>query len=262
MSRIHPTAIIDPKAELDASVEVGPYAVIGPHVKIGPGTRVGPHCVIEGHTTIGRDNQFFQFGSIGAAPQDKKYAGEPTELRIGDRNVIREFCTFNTGTMQDAGVTRIGSDNWIMAYVHVAHDCVIGNHSTIANNATFAGHVEVGDWVTVGGLTGVLQRMRIGAHAMIGFASHINKDVPPFMVVDGHPLEVRGVNLTGLKRREFSDTRVRAIREMHKLLYRQDLTLEQSRAGIRALAQTSPEVDVDVALMEEFLASSVAGIAR
>lgn len=262
MSRIHPTAIVDPKAELDASVEVGAYAVIGPNVKIGAGTQVGPHCVIEGYTTIGRDNQFYQFSSIGAAPQDKKYAGEPTELRIGDRNLIREFCTFNTGTTQDAGVTQIGSDNWIMAYVHVAHDCVIGDHTTIANNATFAGHVRVGDWVTVGGLTGVLQRMRIGAHAMVGFASHINKDVPPFMVVDGHPLEVRGVNLTGLKRREFSETRIRAIREMHKLLYRQELTLEQSRAGILALSVNSPELAADVALMDAFLSTSAAGIAR
>lgn len=262
MSRIHPTAIVDKQAQLDGTVEVGPYAIIGPNVKIGSGTKVGAHCVIEGHTTIGRDNHFFQFGSIGAAPQDKKYAGEPTELRIGDRNVIREFCTFNTGTSQDAGVTAIGSDNWIMAYVHVAHDCIIGDHTTIANNATFAGHVHVGDWATVGGLTGVLQRMRIGAYAMIGFASHINKDVPPFMVVDGHPLEVRGVNLTGLKRRDFSDARVKAIREMHKLLYRQDLTLDQSRERIRALAVSAPEAAVDIALMDGFLGSSAAGIAR
>lgn len=262
MSRIHPTAIVDPKAELDSTVEIGPYAVIGARVRIGAGTTVGAHCVIEGNTTIGRDNRFYQFSSIGAAPQDKKYAGEPTELRIGDRNQIREFCTFNTGTVQDAGLTQIGSDNWIMAYVHVAHDCVIGDFTTIANNATFAGHVHVGDWATVGGLTGVLQRMRIGAHTMIGFASHINKDVPPYMVVDGHPLEVRGVNLTGLKRRDFSDARIRAIREMHKLLYRQDLTLEQSRESIRALSASTPEAAADIALMDGFLGSSTAGIAR
>ncbi|RYF71924.1 MAG: acyl-ACP--UDP-N-acetylglucosamine O-acyltransferase, partial [Comamonadaceae bacterium] len=201
MTQIHATAVVDPRAQVDESVVVGPYAVVGPDVKIGAGTTVGAHCVIEGHTTIGRDNRIFQFASLGAAPQDKKYAGEPTELVIGDRNTIREFCTFNLGTAQDAGVTRIGDDNWIMAYVHIAHDCQLGNQITMANNATLAGHVHVGNWVTVGGLTGVLQRMRLGEHAMVGFGSHVNKDVPPFMVVDGHPLTVRGVNLVGLKRR-------------------------------------------------------------
>lgn len=262
MSRIHPTAIIDPHAELDSSVSVGPYTVIGPHVKVGAGTTIGAHCVIEGHTTIGRDNRIFQFNSLGAIPQDKKYAGEPCELTIGERNTIREFCTFNTGTAQDKSETRIGSDNWIMAYVHIAHDCVVGNQITMANNATLAGHVEVGDWATVGGLTGVLQRMRIGAHAMVGFASHVSKDVPPYMVVDGNPLSVRGVNLVGLRRRDFSDQRIAAIREMHKLLYRQTLTLEQAREAILLMPQQMPEAAQDVALMDEFLAGSVAGIAR
>ena len=262
MSRIHPTAIIDPHAELDGSVSVGPYTVIGPHVKVGAGTTIGAHCVIEGHTTIGRDNRIFQFNSLGAIPQDKKYAGEPCELTIGERNTIREFCTFNTGTAQDKSETRIGSDNWIMAYVHIAHDCVVGNQITMANNATLAGHVEVGDWATVGGLTGVLQRMHIGAHAMVGFASHVSKDVPPYMVVDGNPLSVRGVNLVGLRRRDFSDQRIAAIREMHKLLYRQTLTLEQAREAILLLPQQMPEAAQDVALMDAFLAGSVAGIAR
>jgi len=208
--------VVDARACIDASVAIGPYAVIGPHVRIGAGTTVGAHCVIEGHTTIGRDNRIFPFAALGAAPQDKKYGGEPTELRIGDRNTIREFCTFNTGTVQDRGVTAVGDDNWIMAYVHIAHDCTVGHHTTMANNATLAGHVEVGDWATVGGLCGVLQRMRIGAHTMVGFSSHVGKDVPPYMVVDGNPLAVRGVNLVGLRRRGFSEQRISAIREMHR----------------------------------------------
>ncbi len=262
MSSIHPTAIVEPGAELDPSVSVGPYTVIGAHVRIGAGTTIGAHCVIEGHTTIGRDNRIFQFNSLGAVPQDKKYAGEPTELVIGDRNTIREFCTFNLGTVQDAGATRIGDDNWIMAYVHIAHDCQLGNQITMANNTTLAGHVIVGDWATIGGLTGVLQRMRIGAHAMVGFASHVGKDVPPFMVVDGNPLAVRAVNLVGLKRREFSDPRLRAIREMHKLIYRQGKTLDEARSAIQALAAEVPEAAADIRLMDEFLAASVAGIAR
>ena len=259
---IHATALVDPLAQIDSSVSVGPYTMIGPHVRIGAGTTIGAHCVIDGRTTIGRDNRIFQFNSIGAVPQDKKYAGEPCELVIGDRNTIREFCTLNIGTAQDAGVTRVGNDNWIMAYVHIAHDCQLGNQITMANSVTLAGHVQVGDWATVGGLTGVLQRMRIGAHAMVGFASHIGKDIPPFMVVDGNPLAVRGVNLIGLRRREFSAERISAIREMHKLLYRQGKTLEDARTGMAALALAVPEAAADVAFMDNFLGSSASGIAR
>ena len=262
MSNIHATAIVDPAARIDPTATIGPYAVIGPEVSIGARTTVGAHCVIEGRTTIGEDNRIFQFASLGAQPQDKKYAGEPTELVIGHRTTIREFCTFNTGTVQDRAVTRVGDDNWIMAYVHIAHDCQVGNQTTLANNTTLAGHVDVGDWATVGGLTGVLQRMRIGAHTMIGFASHVGKDVPPFMVVDGNPLAVRGVNLVGLRRRAFSDERIAAIREMHKLLYRQGLTLEQARAAIMALPEKMPQARDDVALMDAFIAGSSAGIAR
>ena len=262
MTLIHSTAIVDPKAELDPTVSVGPYAVIGPQVRIGAGTTVGAHCVIEGRTSLGRDNRVFQFASLGAVPQDKKYAGEPTQLVIGDRNTIREFCTFNLGTVQDIGTTRMGDDNWIMAYVHIAHDCQLGNQITMANNATLAGHVEVGDWATIGGLTGVLQRMRIGTHAMVGFASHVGKDVPPFMVVDGNPLAVRGVNLVGLRRRDFSNARIAAIREMHKLIYRQGKTLDEARTAITALAADTPEVAADAALMDAFLGSSASGIAR
>jgi len=262
MTQIHPTAIVDPRAQLDASVAVGPYAVIGPQVRVGAGTTIGAHCVIEGRTTIGRDNRFFQFSSIGAAPQDKKYAGEDTALVIGDRNTIREFCTFNLGVPQAGGVTRVGDDNWIMAYTHIAHDCHIGNNTTLANNTTMAGHVELGDWVTIGGLTGIHQFVKIGAHAMVGFASAVSQDVPPFMLVDGNPLAVRGYNVVGLRRRAFSSARIGAVKQMHRLLYREGKTLDQARAGIDALAQQTPEAAPDVALMRDFLASATRGIAR
>jgi UDP-N-acetylglucosamine acyltransferase len=259
---IHPTAIVDPGAQLDSSVSVGPYTVIGPHVRIGAGTTVGPHTVIEGHTTIGRDNRIFQFASIGAANQDKKYAGEPCELVIGDRNTIREFVTFHIGTVQDRGVTRIGDDNWIMAYTHIAHDCVVGNRTTLANNTTLGGHVELGDWVTVGGLTGIHQFVKVGAHAMVGFASAVSQDVPPFMLVDGNPLTVRGYNVVGLRRRNFSAARLAAVKQMHRLLYREGNTLEQAGAAIEALAAGTPEAAQDVAMMSAFLAAATRGIAR
>jgi len=262
MASIHPTAIVDPKAQIDASVTIGPYTLVGPHVRIAAGTTVGPHVVIEGHTTIGRDNRIFQFGSIGAANQDKKYQGEPTELVIGDRNTIREFVTLHVGTVQDKALTRIGDDNWIMAYTHIAHDCVVGSHATLANNATLAGHVELGDWVTVGGLTGIHQFTKVGAHAMLGFASAVSQDVPPFMLVDGNPLAVRGVNVIGLRRRDFSAERINAIKQMHKLLYRDGRTLESAREAIAALAASAPEARDDVALMGSFLAGSTRGIAR
>ena len=262
MTRVHPTAIVDPQAGLDASVSVGPYAVIGPHVRIGAGTTVGAHCVIEGRTVIGRDNRIFQFSSLGAIPQDKKYAGEPCELVIGDRNLIREFCTFNIGSPGGGGVTRIGNDNWIMAYTHIAHDCQVGNQVTMANNATLGGHVELGDWVTVGGLSGIHQFVKVGAHAMVGFASAVSQDVPPFMLVDGNPMAVRGFNVIGLRRRDFSAERIAAIKQMHKLLYREGRTLEQARVAIEALASETPQAAPDVALMSGFLAGATRGIAR
>ncbi|MDH0897900.1 acyl-ACP--UDP-N-acetylglucosamine O-acyltransferase [Comamonas aquatica] len=259
---IHPTAIVHEGAWLHPSVTVGAYSVIGAHVKVGAGTRIGPHCVIEGHTTIGEDNQIFQFASLGAQPQDKKYAGEPTELVIGDRNTIREFCTFNTGTSQDAGVTRVGNDNWIMAYVHIAHDCAVGSHTILANNATLAGHVHVGDWVILGGLTGVHQFVKIGAHAMAGFASRVAQDVPPFMMIEGNPLAVRGFNIEGLRRRGFTPERLKAVKQMHRLLYRQGLTLEGAVQAIASLAAEMPEAAQDIALMQSFLTASTRGIAR
>lgn len=262
MSTIHPTALVDAAAQIDASVTIGPYAVIGPHVVLGAGTTVGAHCVIEGHTTIGRDNRIFQFASLGAAPQDKKYAGEPTRLVIGDRNTIREFCTFNTGTVQDQSVTRIGDDNWVMAYVHIAHDCVVGNQTILANNATLAGHVQVDDYAIIGGLTGIHQFTKVGAHVMAGFASHISQDVPPFMMVDGNPLAVRGLNLEGLRRRGFSPERLAAIKQMHRLLYRQGLTLEAAHSAIAALPAAHPEAAADIAQLLAFLNTSARGIAR
>ena len=262
MSLIHPTALVAEGARLDPSVSVGPYAVIGANVTIGANTTIGAHCVIEGHTTLGQDNRVFQFASLGGAPQDKKYAGEPTRLVIGNRNTVREFCTFNTGTTQDDGVTRIGDDNWIMAYVHIAHDCVVGNQTILANNATLAGHVQIGDYAIIGGLTGLHQFTQVGAHVMAGFASHISQDVPPFMMVDGNPLAVRGLNLEGLRRRGFSPERITAIKQMHRLLYRQGLTLDAARSAIAALPEQHPQAAADIAAMLDFLNTSARGIAR
>jgi UDP-N-acetylglucosamine acyltransferase len=262
MAKVHPTALVADGADLDASVTVGPYSVIGPEVRIGAGTSIGAHCVIEGHTTIGRDNRIFHFCSLGAVPQDKKYAGEPTALTVGDRNTIREFCTFNLGTAQDTGVTRVGDDNWVMAYVHIAHDCRVGNQTILANNATLAGHVQLGDWVVIGGLTGIHQFVKIGAHAMAGFASAVTQDVPPFMTVDGNPLAVRGINTEGLRRRGFSPARIASVKQMHRLLYRSGQTFEQARAAIAELATSATEAHADVAAMSEFLAAVSRGIVR
>ena len=210
---IHPTAIVDPAAKLDPSVNVGPYSVIGPDVTIGAGTDVGPHCVIDGVTTIGRDNRFYRYCSIGGMPQDKKYDGERTELIIGDRNTIREFTTFNTGTVQDGGKTVVGSDNWIMAYVHIAHDCRIGDNTILANTVQLAGHIEVQDWAIVGGMTGVHQFCKIGAHSMVGGGTSLVQDVPPFVLASGNDGACRpaGINVEGLKRRRFSTIAISAL---------------------------------------------------
>lgn len=264
MTHIHSTAIVAPGAELDSSVTVGPYTVIGPHVKVGAGTTIGPHCVIEGHTTIGRDNQIFQFNSLGAIPQDKKYAGEPCELIIGDRNTIREFCTFNIGSPGDAAVTRVGNDNWIMAYVHLAHDCMVGNHTIFANNTQLAGHVHVGDWVILGGFTVVHQFVRIGAHSMTAMCSLLFADLPPFVMCQGQPAQARSMNFEGLRRRGFTPDRIAAVKAMHKALYRDGLTLEEAQANIQTLTQRYPEAGEDVQMMLSFLseASPQRGIVR
>ncbi|MEI6803448.1 MAG: acyl-ACP--UDP-N-acetylglucosamine O-acyltransferase [Burkholderiales bacterium] len=262
MSLIHPSAIVDPGAQLDTSVTVGPYTTIGAHVRIGAGTTVGAHCVIEGHTTIGRDNRIFQFNSLGAIPQDKKYAGEPCELVIGDRNTIREFCTFNIGSPGDAGVTTIGSDNWIMAYVHIAHDCQVGDNTIFANGATLGGHVHVADWVFLGGLSGVHQFVRIGAHAMTGFQTRLAQDLPPYVTVAGNPATAAGINQEGLRRRGFSPERIAVIKQLNRLLYRQGLTLAAAQAEMAQLIDKEPASAADVQMMLDFLAASERGIVR
>jgi UDP-N-acetylglucosamine acyltransferase len=264
MSRIHPTALIDPHAELDATVEVGPYSVIGPHVRVGARTRIGAHCVIDGHTTIGTDNHIFQFNSLGAQPQDKKYAGEPCELVIGHRNTIREFCTFNIGTVGDAGVTRVGDDNWIMAYVHLAHDCQVGNHTIFANSSQLAGHVHVGDWVILGGFTVVHQFCRLGAHSFTAMNSLLFADLPPFVMCQGQPAQARSMNFEGLRRRGFSAERVQVVKAMHKALYRDNLTLEQAGARIAGFSVEHPDSAPDVSMMLDFLSgcSPQRGIVR
>jgi len=256
MTRIHPSAIVDPSAQLHETVEVGAYTLIGPHVKIGRGTRIGAHCVIEGHTSIGQDNQIFQFNSLGAVPQDKKYAGEPCELVIGDRNTVREFCTFNIGTVGDKGVTRIGNDNWIMAYVHLAHDCVVGNNTIFANNSSLAGHVQVDDFAILGGFTTVHQFCRVGAHAFTSINAMIWADLPPFVMCQGQPASARSMNYEGLRRRGFSAERIRAVKEMYKLLYRDNLTLAVALQSIKALSEQFAQSESDIRLMVDFLKSA------
>lgn len=264
MSRVHPTALVDPAAVLHPTVSVGPYTVIGPHVNIGAGTQIGAHCVIEGHTSIGQDNRIFQFNSLGAIPQDKKYRDEPCELRIGDRNTVREFCTFNIGSPGDLGMTRIGNDNWIMAYVHLAHDCTVGNHTIFANNTQLAGHVEVGDWVIFGGFSVVHQFVRVGAHAMTAMCSLLFADLPPFVMGQGQPASARSMNYEGLRRRGFSTEQVAAVKAMHKLIYRDGLTLQAALAGLPEVSRQMPGAASVVALMEAFLqqASPQRGIVR
>lgn len=255
---IDPRAIIDPKAELAGDVHIGPFSIIGPDVLIDSGTWVGPHVVIQGPTRIGRDNKIFQFSSFGEIPQDKKYKGEPTRLEIGDRNVIREFCTFNRGTEQGGGVTRVGNDNWIMAYVHLAHDCLIGNNTIFANNASLAGHVVIEDHVILGGFTQVHQFCSLGEHSFTAFGSGIAKDVPPYVMVAGHPASPHGLNVEGLRRRGFSAETIAQLRRAYKLLYRANLTLKDALAQIRELAQETPEVGA----MVRFLEKSSRGILR
>ena len=264
MTQVHATAIVDGNAELADDVSVGPYAVIGAQVRIGAGSRVGAHCVIDGRSVIGRNNQIFQFASIGAAPQDKKYAGEPTRLEIGDGNTIREFVTINTGTVQDQGVTRVGDDNWIMAYVHVAHDCQLGSHLILANAVQLAGHVHLGDWVFLGGLSGVHQFVRVGAHAMTGFQTRLSQDLPPFVTASGNPAAATGINQEGLHRRGYSTARIAAVKQMHRVLYREGLTLAAAVAAIDALRGELTDVQAlaDLELMLGFLAHAERGIVR
>ncbi len=254
----HPTALIHPNARLADDVEVGAYSIIGEHVEIGSGTHIGPHVVIGGHTRIGKNNRIFQFSSLGEIPQDKKYAGEPTRLEIGDHNTIREFCTFNLGTAQDVGVTRVGNHNWIMAYVHLAHDCQIGNHTIFANNAQLAGHVLVEDYAILGGFTGVHQFCKIGAHVMTGVGSVLLKDVPPYVTASGDPAAPHGINSEGLKRRGFSSSAIMAIKRAYKTLYKSGLTLEQAKDAILEQAAEYPQLNA----LADFLSRSQRGIIR
>ena len=256
--RVHPTAVISDKASIADDVEIGAYAVIGDNVEIGTGTRIGSHVVINGPTTMGVDNHIYQFASIGDDPQDKKYAGEPTSLSIGDRNTIREYCTVSRGTVQDQGVTSLGDENWIMAYVHIAHDCVIGNKCIMANNATLAGHVHVGDWVIFGGFSGAHQFCRVGAHAFLGMYAGVNRDVPAYLVVSGQPAVPKGINSEGLKRRDFDAEQIRNIKNAYRIVYRQGNKLAAAIDEIAELAKERPELDVFL----ESLRSSERGVLR
>ena len=254
----HPTALIHPEAKLAEDIEVGAYSIIGEHVEIGSGTTVGPHVVIGGHTRIGKHNRIFQFNSLGEIPQDMKYANEPTRLEIGDNNTIREFCTFNLGTAQDAGVTRVGNNNWIMAYVHLAHDCQIGNHTIFANNAQLAGHVRVDDHAILGGFTVVHQFCQIGAHVITGMGTILLQDIPPYVTVSGNPAAPYGINSEGLKRRGFSGDAVMAIKRAYKTLYKSGLSLGEAKEAILGQADTHPELHALV----DFLSHSQRGIVR
>lgn len=269
MSLIHPSAIVDAAAIIDSTAVIGPYAIIGPHVRIGAGTKIGSHTVIEGHTTIGCDNIISHFSSLGGVPQDMKYRGEPTQLMIGDRNTIREFTTIHTGTVQDQGCTSIGNENWIMAYVHIAHDCVVGNNTIFSSNAQIAGHVVVEDWAILGGMSGVHQFVRIGQHAMLGGASALVQDIPPFVIAAGDKAQPHGLNAEGLKRRGFSPETITALRHAYRLLYKDGLTFEEAKTAISNMQSmgfegTTLQADgiEKVAQFLQFLQASTRGIIR
>ena len=261
MQKIHPTALVDPGADLADGVEVGPYSVVGPAVRIGADTVLMSHVVVSGRTTIGRGNRIFPFCSIGGIPQDKKYGGEDTELVIGDGNTIRESCTISIGTAQGGGVTRLGSDNWIMAYAHIAHDCVIGDHTILANNATLAGHVTLGDWVIMGGMSAIHQFCAMGPHSMAAGGSIVLRDVPPFVICSGNPAEPHGINTEGLKRRGFDAETINALRRAYRTLYKNGLTTAEA---VKALADSTDEAasSSTLTLFQEFVQNSQRGIVR
>lgn len=255
---IDPRAAIDPAAELAADVNVGPFTVIGPDVVIDAGTRIGPHVVIKGPTRIGRDNRIYQFASIGDDPQDRKYRGEPTRLEVGDRNVIREFVTINRGTEQDEGVTRLGDDNWIMAYAHIAHDCRVGNEVVFSNSASLAGHVTVDDYAILGGFTLIHQYCSIGSYAFSSFGSVISKDVPPFITVAGNPAHEQGLNTEGLKRHGFTEASRNVLRHCYRIIYRSNLSLQEAGERLQEL----DDVNGEVAMLVHFLARQKRGLVR
>lgn len=257
-SKIHATAIIDSKAELDSSVEVGAYTIIGAGVKIDADTRVASHAVIKGPTTIGKNNQIFQYVSLGEQPQDKKYNNEPTTLEIGDNNTIREFCTFNRGTVQDKGTTKIGNDNWIMAYVHIAHDCFVGNHTILANNASLAGHVDIHDYAILGGFTLIHQFCQVGAHVITAVGSVVFKDIPTYVTAAGYDAKPHGINAEGLKRRGFTSEEITQIKRAYKALYRKGLSLEEAKKEVAAMQATCDKIQ----LLSDFLNLTKRGIIR
>ena len=256
---IHKTAIISKKAIIGSNVSIGAYSIIGDNVEIGDGTIIANHVLIEGPTKVGRDNKIFSFNAIGGDPQDKKYNNELTSLEIGDKNTIREYCTINRGTSQDNSKTSIGNNNWIMAYVHIAHDCVIGNNAIFANNATLAGHVEVGDWAIFGGFTGAHQFTKIGAHSFIGMNTLTTKDIPAYIMAEGQPIRPRGVNIEGLKRRDFTSGQIKNIKNAYRILYRKDLKLSSSIIEIEILSKDQPELKI---LLDSLQLSSERGIIR
>jgi len=258
MTAIHPTAIVHDGAQLAAEVAVGPYSIIGPGVELGEGTWIGAHVVLDGRTRIGRRNRIFHFSSIGAPPQDKKYAGEDTAVEIGDGNTIREYVTINRGTALDAGVTRVGSDNWIMAYVHFAHDCQIGSHAIFANACQLAGHVTVGDWAIFGATTLVHQFVHIGAHAFTGMGTYLPQDLPPFVTAAGNMARPYGINGEGLKRRGFSPETINGLKQAYRTLYRRGLGLEEARRELESQAADCPPVREIL----DFLAKTKRGIIR
>jgi UDP-N-acetylglucosamine acyltransferase len=256
--KIHATAIVDVSAELDSSVEIGAYSIIGPHVKINAGTRIAGHVMINGPTTIGKNNHIYQYSSLGEAPQDKKYNGEPTSLEIGDNNTIREFCTFNRGTVQDKKNTKIGDNNWIMAYVHIAHDCQIGSNTILANNASLAGHVDIDDYAILGGFTLIHQFCKIGSHVITAVGSVVFKDVPPYVTAAGYDAKPHGINAEGLKRRGYSANTILQIKRAYKALYRSGLTLEEAKIELATMQKATPEIR----LLTDFLIASKRGIVR
>lgn len=261
---IHPSAIVHPGAQLHASVQVGPYAVVGEHVRIGAGSTIGAHCVIDGRTTLGENNAIYPHACIGGQPQDKKYAGESTELHIGNGNTIREFVTINIGTAQGGGVTRVGDNNWIMAYAHIAHDCQVGSEIVMANSVALAGHVHVGDWAILGGLTGVHQFTRIGAHAMIGFSSHVSQDVLPYVLAGGNPFAVHGLNVEGLRRRHFNANQIAALKNAYRIVFREGLSLDDACAQLQDLQANLVQGDgwEEVLNILAFAQQAERGIAR
>ncbi|CAM5209604.1 acyl-ACP--UDP-N-acetylglucosamine O-acyltransferase [Oligella ureolytica] len=264
MANIHPTAIIHDGAQLHESVRVGAYSIIGPEVIMGEGSVVGEHCVISGRTIIGKNNTFYRFCSVGGAPQDKKYAGEDTALEIGDGNMFREFVTINTGTVQDSGTTRLGNNNWIMAYVHIAHDCQLGNEIVMSNGIQLAGHIHIGDWAIIGGLAAAHQFTNIGAHSMTGGMSAIRQDIPPYVLGAGQPYKPAGVNSEGLRRRGYSATQIQAIKEAYKYIYLRSLKIEDAVAAIRNLQKNSEKDIADVLepFVDFFEKSSARGVGR